>query len=130
MQALPLLGFDLLATMMGAFLTFSMRVLLGLVILGFGLFFAKLVADMIRDSGIANAGLLSTIARVAILILAGAMGLQQMNLSQEIINLAFGISLGAVAVAAAIAFGIGGRDAAKAIVDDFVKARRSAGRGE
>ena len=128
MQALPMLGFNLLAGMMGDFLTFASRVLLGLVIFGFGLFFAKLVADMVRDSAIANARLLSTIARVAILVLAGAMGLRQMNLAQEIINLAFGITLGAVAIAAAIAFGIGGRDAAKTLVDDFVKSRRGAGK--
>ena len=130
MQALPMLGFDLLASMMSDFLTFGTSILLGLVILGFGLFFAKLVADLIRDSGIANARLLSTVARVAILVLAGAMGLQQMNLAQEIINLAFGITLGAVAIAAAIAFGIGGRDAAKKLVDDFAQSRRDAEKGE
>ena len=127
MQALPLLGFDLLANMMGEFLTFAMRVLVSLVILGFGLFFAKLVADMIRDSRIANARLLSLVARVAILVLAGTMGLQQMEIGQDIITLAFGITLGAVAIAAAIAFGIGGRDAAKTAVDDFVEKRRNVG---
>lgn len=125
MQALPMLGFELLAGMMGDFLTFASHVLLGLVIFGFGLYFAKLVADLVRDSGIANAQLLATIARVAILVLAGAMGLRQMNLAQEIINLAFGITLSAVAIASAIAFGIGGRDAAKTLVDDFVKSRRN-----
>ena len=52
------------------------------------------------------------------------MGLQQMGLAQEIVNLAFGITLGAIAIAGAIAFGIGGRDAAKKLVDDFVEARR------
>ena len=124
MQALPMLGFDLLAAMMGNFLVFASHVLLGLVIFGFGLYFAKLVADIVRDSGVANARLLSMIARVAILVLAGAMGLRQMDLAQEIINLAFGLTLGAVAIAAAIAFGIGGRDAAKTLVDDFVKSRR------
>jgi hypothetical protein len=126
MQALPLLGFDLLAGMMRDFLTFASHVLLGLVVFGFGLFLAKLVADMIRDSGIANARLLATIASFAILVLAGAMGLRQMDLAQEIITLAFGLTLGAVAVAAAIAFGIGGRSAAKTLVDDFVQSRRNA----
>jgi hypothetical protein len=126
MQALPMLGFNLLAGMMYEFLTFGSHVLLGLVVFGFGLYLAKLVADMIRDSRIANAKLLATIARVAILVLAGAMGLRQMNLAQEIITLAFGLTLGAVAVAAAIAFGIGGRSAAKTLVDDFVKSRRNA----
>jgi hypothetical protein len=121
MQALPMLGFDLLAGMMSQFLTFATSVLVGLVIFGFGLFFAKLLAELIRDSSIANASLLATLARVSILILAGAMGLQQMGLAQEIVNLAFGITLGAVAVAAAIAFGFGGRDAAKRLVDEFTE---------
>ncbi len=124
MQALPMLGFDLLAAMMYDFLTFAGRVVLGLAVFGFGLFLAKFVADMIRDSAIANARLLATIAQVAILVLAGAMGLRQMNLAQEIITLAFGLTLGAVAIAAAIAFGIGGRTAAKTLVDDFMKSRR------
>lgn len=125
MQALPMLGFDLLASMMREFLTFGCRVLLGLVIFGFGLFLAKFVADLIRDSRIANARLLATIARIAILVLAGAMGLRQMNVAQEIITLAFGLTLGAVAIASAIAFGIGGHSAAKTLVDDFVKSRRN-----
>ena len=60
-----------------------------------------------------------------ILVLAGAMGVQQMGLAQEIVNLAFAITLGALAVAGAIAFGIGGRDAAKTLVDDLMKSRRS-----
>jgi hypothetical protein len=125
MQALPMLGFDLLASMMSQFLAFASQVLLGLVIFGFGLYFAKLVSDLITDSGIANAELLAKIGRIAILILAGAMGLQQMGLAQEIVNLTYGLTLGAVAVAAAISFGIGGRDAAKTLVDDWVKNRRT-----
>jgi len=44
--------------------------------------------------------------------LAGAMALRQMGLADEIISLAFGLTFGAVAVAAAIAFGVGGRDLA------------------
>ena len=40
-----------------------------------------------------------------------------MGLADNIVNLAFGLTLGAVAVAAALAFGFGGRDAAKQIAD-------------
>jgi uncharacterized membrane protein YedE/YeeE len=40
------------------------------------------------------------------------MALRQMGLANEIITLAFGLLLGAIAVAVAIAFGIGGRDLA------------------
>jgi len=40
------------------------------------------------------------------------MALREMGFAEEIVNLAFGLLLGAVAVAAALAFGIGGRDEA------------------
>ena len=40
------------------------------------------------------------------------MALRQMGLANEIINMAFGLILGAFAVAAAIAFGIGGKEIA------------------
>jgi len=49
--------------------------------------------------------------------LATAMGLTQMNVGTQIILLTFGLILGAVAVAVAIAFGVGGRDAAKRLLD-------------
>jgi hypothetical protein len=41
-----------------------------------------------------------------------AMALQQMGIAPNIVNLAFGLLLGAIAVAVAIAFGLGGRDVA------------------
>jgi hypothetical protein len=51
-------------------------------------------------------------ARISITVLAGAMALRQMGLANEIITIAFGLLLGAIAVAFAIAFGIGGRELA------------------
>jgi hypothetical protein len=41
-----------------------------------------------------------------------AMGLRAMGIADEIVNLAFGLTLGAVAVAVALSFGLGGREAA------------------
>jgi len=49
------------------------------------------------------------------------MALLQMGLAKEIVILAFGLAFGAIAVASAIAFGIGGRDAAKHFVDEYVE---------
>jgi hypothetical protein len=56
--------------------------------------------------------MLAVAARISIVVLASAMALRQMGLANEIITLAFGLLLGAIAVAAAIAFGIGGRELA------------------
>ncbi|MEZ0471720.1 hypothetical protein [Luteimonas salinilitoris] len=55
---------------------------------------------------------LARIARIAILGLVLAMGLRAMGIADDIVNLAFGLVLGAVAVAIALAFGLGGREAA------------------
>jgi hypothetical protein len=88
------------------------QVILGLVIFGIGLYLANLAAKTVEASGVTQAGLLAVAARIAILVLAGAMALREMGLANEIVNLAFGLLLGAIAVAVALAFGLGGRDIA------------------
>jgi hypothetical protein len=58
--------------------------------------------------------LFARIAQFAILGLVFAMGLRAMGIANEIVQLAFGLVLGAVAVAVALSFGLGGREAAAA----------------
>lgn len=111
-EAANLLGFDSLEGIVAEVLAIGGRVLFGVVIFGLGLFLANFAAGAIRGSGAPNASLLGTLARVGILLFTGAVALSQMGLADDIISLAFGLTLGAVAVAAAIAFGIGGRDVA------------------
>jgi hypothetical protein len=111
-EAMRLLGFLVLADLLAEFIQLGGQVLLGLAIFAVGLYLANLAADLIRSSGATNANLVATAAKVAILVLAAAMGLRQMGLANEIVNLAFGLLLGAIAVAVAIAFGFGGRELA------------------
>jgi len=120
-EAARLLGFSAFAGLVADLTVLGGHVLLGLGILAVGLWVANLVAETVKGTGKPQAGLLSVIARVAILVLAGAMSLRQMGLANEIISLAFGLILGAVAVAAAIAFGIGGRDVAKRKLEEWLK---------
>jgi hypothetical protein len=111
-EGLALLGFEAVAVLVSGFLVFAAKVILGLIIFAIGLYLANLAAKVIKSSKIAQAGLLALVARVAILVLAAAMALRQMGLANEIINLAFGLTLGAIAVALALAFGLGGRELA------------------
>lgn len=106
------LGFETLSDLVSQLTIMGGHILFGLVILGLGLYFANLASDTLKGSNISNASTISVVARIAIIVLAGAMALRHMGLANEIINMAFGLILGAVAVAAAIAFGIGGRDIA------------------
>lgn len=130
MQAMPFLGFDNLATLMGQFLVFAGQIVVGLVIFGLGLYLARVAAHAIRDTHVTQADLLGLLTRSAIIVLAGAMGLQQMGVGEGIILLAFGLLAGAIAVAAAVSFGIGGRQAAQDAVDRFYFGRLLAGQAE
>ncbi len=111
-EASRLLGFAVLADLVAQFLVFAGQVLLGLVIFAVGLYLANLAGRVIDASGSAQAKVLAMAARASIMVLAGTMALSQMNLASDIINLAFGIVLGAIALALALAFGIGGREVA------------------
>jgi len=88
------------------------NVLLGVVVFGIGLYLANLVFSLISSSGNRQARILAQTARISIIALVSAMALQQMGIASNIVNLAFGILFGAIAVAVAIAFGWGGRDIA------------------
>ena len=118
-EAAGLLGFENLAVLLSGLLEFAGQMVLGIVVFGVGLFLANLAADTIRSSSNAQAPFLAIVARVAIVVLAGAIGLRQMGIANEIIELAFGFLLGSVAVAAAIAFGLGGRDVAGRQIEEW-----------
>lgn len=111
-EALSLIGFSAFAELIEDFLVFASRILFGIVIIALGIFLGRLAGDFVRSANPPQAALLTVVARGAVVILSFAVGLQQMGIGEDIIALAFGLSLGAVAIAAAIAFGFGGRDAA------------------
>ncbi|MFQ5931752.1 MAG: mechanosensitive ion channel [Nitrospiraceae bacterium] len=123
-EAFRLLGFETVGDLVAQFMVFASHILLGLLIFGIGLYLAHVASKTVLASEAAQAGLLAMAARVSIVILAGAMALRQMGLANEIINLTFGLLLGAVAVAVAIAFGLGGRDIAARQLGDWIQAIR------
>lgn len=120
-EAAGLLGFALLADLVSQLLVFTSHILLGLVIFGIGLYLANLAYRAISVAQTPQADFLAKIARYAILVLAGAMALQRMGLADEIILLAFGLILGALAVTFILAFGIGGKDIAARELNEWVK---------
>lgn len=124
-EAARLLGFSNLATLLSDFLVVAGRVLLGLVVFGVGLYLAGVAADAIRTSASTQARLLATAARASIVVLAAAIALRQMGLANEIIELAFGVLLGAIALGVALAFGLGSRDIAAREVEGWLRELRS-----
>ena len=116
MEAFRQLNFAYGSRMMAEILTLLGSVVFGAVIIAAAIAIAKLVSTVVRAGGGANAELTAKIVHVAIIVLGTAIGLRFMGLADDIINLAFGLILGAIAVAFALAFGLGGRDAAAKLV--------------
>ncbi|MBB6097969.1 putative membrane protein YwzB [Deinobacterium chartae] len=117
MAALDLLGASQLENLVRNFLVLIGQILLGLVIFAVGVWVSNLLASFIAGSSMGGSKLLIGLARGATLALFGAMALRQMGIANEIVNLAFGLTLGALAVAFALAFGLGGREAAGKIAE-------------
>lgn len=118
-EAFRLLGFVALAELTTAFLVLLGQVVLGLIIFALGLWLANMAAHVIQESGSQGANILAPAARIAILVLAGAMALRQMGMAPEIVNLAFGLVLGGIAIAIALAFGLGGREIAAQLLREW-----------
>jgi hypothetical protein len=118
--AVNILNIPALTALVSGILIIFGRILAGLVIFAIGLFLANLAFNIITSSGDRQAQILGQIARISIIALVSAMALQQIGVASDIVNLAFGLLLGAIAVAIALAFGLGGRDIAREQVQEWL----------
>lgn len=109
-EAANRLEFHQFSELVAMFIQFGSQVLLGSVIIAVGLWIANVVSDAIAKTsgGAGVAGLV----KIIILGLVLAMGLRAMGIANDIVNMAFGLTVGSAAIAFALAFGIGGREAA------------------
>ncbi len=127
LAAVNILNIPALTALVGGLVLILGRILSGLVVFAVGLFLANLVFNIISSSGDRQARILAQVARIAIIAFVSALALNQIGIASDIVNLAFGLLLGALAVALALAFGLGGRDIAKEqtreLLDSFKQQR-------
>lgn len=116
--AVNVLGIDVISNIFARVLEFGGGLLVGGLILIIGNFLSSIVYDKMSQGG---SPALANIVRIAILGLVLAMGLRSMGLADNIVSMAFGFTIGSVAIAAALAFGLGGKDAAKAVADSWAQ---------
>lgn len=109
--AADLLGFEAISAIITMFIAFGANIILGAIILFIGFWLANIIAGVVERSE-QGSQFLANIVRVLIMGLVLAMGLKAMGIADSIVNLAFGLTLGAVAVAFALSFGLGGQEAA------------------
>ena len=76
------------------------------------------------STGLTQKRILALLARVAIIVFAVAMALDQIGVANDIVNMAFGLILAGAALAAALAFGLGGAGRRQVPVGADVQERR------
>lgn len=115
------LGVAGLQEQIARFFLFVPQIFIAVLILFVGLlmanFFSRAALLAMVNANVPSARLLSNTVRVFILILTVTMALEEIGVAKSVVVTAFSIAFGAVMLALAIAFGLGGKEVARRILE-------------
>jgi hypothetical protein len=115
------LGLNYITDLVRQVVMFVPRLMVALVILAFGSYFARFIAGAVmaycRNIGIQDGDILGRLAQYAILAFVVLIALEQMQIGGDIVRYAFLILLAGVTLALALAFGLGGREWAAQLLE-------------
>jgi flagellar biosynthesis protein FliQ len=115
------LGLTYITDLLGQVVLFVPKVIVALIILAFGAYFALFVGSTVstycRNVGLKDGDLLGKIAQYAIIAFVVLIALDQMSVGGDIVRHSFLILLGGVVLGLALAFGIGGQKWAAALLE-------------
>jgi len=114
-MATDALGIPQVSAVLGQLIAYIPSIIAAILILILAALLANFLSGIVR--GATGSDLLANIARYAIIVYAVFAAITQLGIAVELTAPTFLILLGAVALAAAIAFGIGGREVARDILE-------------
>ena len=119
-SAFDALGLPAVSQVLQQLLLWLPNLIVALVVLVIGGLAANALASLVRgataESGLGNPDLLASIARVGVWAFAIVVAVNQIGIAQTLVNTLFMATVGALALAFGLAFGLGGRDTAGEIV--------------
>ena len=123
-----LLGLEYITDLLGRVLWFLPKVMVALLILAFGAYFARFIGNAVqaycRNVHLQDADILGRIAQYAILAFVVLIALDQVDIGGDIVRQTFLIVLAGVVLALALAFGIGGKDWAAEMLERWWPRRK------
>ena len=121
------LGLTQVTELLGRVLLFLPKLLVGLLVLVVGLYFARFVGQSVlawcRNVGVGDAELLSRIAQYAIVTFVLLIAIDHLDIGGGLVQQTFLILLAGIVLALALAFGIGGRDRAASLLEHWFPRR-------
>jgi hypothetical protein len=125
LAVLSSIGLTTAADLFGKMLLYLPNVIVALLVLVFGTVLAKFIQGVtftyLNNMGIAGAQIMSAIAHWAVLLFVVSAALEQLAIAGQILVSAFQIAFGALCLALALAFGLGGREWAAHILEKLWK---------
>src|SRR5215210_445389 len=115
-MAVDTLGISAISDVLAQFIAYIPQIIAAILILVLATLLANFVAGIVR--GATGSNVIGSVAQYGIIVFAAFAALTQLGIAPELIAPTFLILLGGVTLAAAIAFGLGGKDVAQQIVED------------
>ena len=115
------LGVEAVSTLFAELLAYIPNVIAAVIVLVLGILLGEFVKDLVLASagGLRAGTYLARAAKGAVILLATFMALEELDIAQDIVLVFFIAVVGAAALAAGIAFGLGGREIAAEIARDY-----------
>ncbi len=118
-------GLSRATVVLNQFLFYLPNVIIAVIIAFIGLLSANLVADVVRHSietlGSKSAKALSALAKSTLIFFTVLIVLNQLGVAQDLIQILFKGIVAMLAIAGGLAFGLGGKDVAKDILNEIKK---------
>lgn len=127
--AFDALGLPAVSDVLRQFVMWMPNLIVALVVLVIGGIAANALSNVVRAStakaGFSNPDSVAKVATIAVWAFAIVVAVNQLGIAQTLVNTLFMAVVGALALAAGLAFGLGGRDTAAQIVRDVYDRSRA-----
>jgi hypothetical protein len=124
MVASTTLGLPQVTSLLSQVLLFVPRLLVALLVVVFGSYFARFAGNAVqsycRNAGIGDGELLGRLMQYAVMAFVVLLAVDHLNIGGGLIQQTFLILLAGIVLALALAFGLGGRDRAAALLERWV----------
>jgi hypothetical protein len=127
LSSLNILGLSVVTDLINKILLYIPNLIAGILILILGLFFANIIAGIIKttclNAGIKEGEILGDISKYGVIIFFVAISLEEIGLASNILLAGFVIIFGAICLALALSFGLGGKEVAGEYIKKWTSER-------